>query len=74
MVRESALPDSTLPADQAPEGVRRSAFDQLKGMFEGYFGCGRKQKMDWFRHHNEGVNFKSPFPVDLSKRSFRLGK
>ncbi len=34
MIGETALPDFTLSSDQAPEGMRVTALDQLNGMFQ----------------------------------------
>ena len=50
VIRESSFLDFSFATEDAAEGMRIAAFDQLNGMFERYIICGSEQEMDVFRH------------------------
>jgi len=70
VIRESSFPDFSFATEDAAEGMRIAAFDQLNGMFERYVVCGSEQQMDMFGHEDEGVNLKPVFSP-ISIKSFQ---
>ncbi len=61
VIREAALPDFALAAEDGPKGVRVSAFDELGGVVERYIVRRGEQEMNVFGHDHEGMQLEAAF-------------
>jgi hypothetical protein len=63
VIGESALPDFPLSAKYCAQRMRRSALNELNGMFERYVFGGSEQQVDMLWHNDESVELIATVPA-----------
>jgi hypothetical protein len=70
VVRESALPDLGVAADEGTEFVRVSAFDQLNRALNSCIKSRSHQEVNMFRHYDKGMKLIAAFTA-IAIKSFQ---